>query len=163
MSRIQEIATIALSQSQGGVPLRYAQLFQMCFSASGEAQPMEQFYETMFAGFYDKENSQPSAGTVSRVARGVRYPSRRMLRHYRDPQNPRCPSLLQEDLTALLDTCFADAFRSRALRQALEHYLTGLSTEERMDVKEIMNGDLAHDFTCVTWAAITGDCDEASY
>ena len=143
--------------------MRYAQLFQMCFSASGEAQPMEQFYETMFAGFYDKENSQPSAGTVSRVARGVCYPSRRMLRHYRDSRNPRCPSALQEDLTALLDTCFADALRSRALRQTLEHYLTGLPSEERMDVKEIMNGDLAQDFTCVTCAAITGDYDEAPY
>ena len=33
----------------------------------------------------------------------------------------------------------------------------------RTVIKEIMNGDLAHDFTCVTWAAITGDYDEAPY
>lgn len=143
--------------------MRYAQLFQMCFAASGEAQPMEQFYETMFAGFYDKENSQPSAGTVSRVARGARCPSRRMLRHYRDSRNPRCPALLQEDLTALLDTCFCDALRSRALRQALECYLGALSPEERSDIKEILIGDLAHDFTCIIWSAITGDYDEASH
>lgn len=143
--------------------MRYAQLFQACFAASGETEPMERFYGIMFTGFYDKENSQPSAGTVSRVARGVIHPSRKMLRYYRDPQNPRCPSLLQEDLTALLDTCFADALRSRALRQALERYLGALSPAECTDVKGIMTGDLAHDFTCVTWAAITGDYDEASH
>lgn len=144
--------------------MRFSRLLFISFAASGKAEPIELFFSTLFQSYYEAAGTQASAATVSAIIHETRLPSRKLLAFYRDPAHPRHPEKLRQDLEALLDICFADAIRRKALRQALEHYWENIPAVERADLLEILSGELAHDLACTVWYALCGDYDDtASY
>lgn len=144
--------------------MRFATFLNVCYHTAQTKEPIERFYSSMFAAYYDQIDAQPTNATVNAILKGERYPSRRLIVCYHDPRHPRCPDKLLEDWVALLDTCFADADRCRALRQALKDYLNTIPKPERADLHDIWGEDLAQNATILTWYAICADYDEqASY
>lgn len=144
--------------------MRFATFLNSCYHAAQTKEPIERFYGSMFAAYYNQIDTQPTNATVNAILIGERYPSRRLVVCYHDPRHPRCPDKLLGDWVALLDTCFASAGRRSALRQALSDYLDFLPKPERVDLQDILGEDLAQNATILTWYAICADYDEqASY
>lgn len=140
--------------------MRFAAFLNACYHAAQAKEPIERFYASLFSSYYDQIDTQPTNATVNAILKGERYPSRRLVVYYHDPRHPRCPDKLLGDWVALLDTCFADAGRRRALRQALRDYLNTIPKPERADLQEILGEDLAQNATILTWYAICGDYDD---
>ena len=92
------------------------------------------------------------------ILRGERLPPRKLLRFYRDAQNPRCPDRLQEDLAALVYSCFLGAAQCAKLRETLNAFLAVIPREDAVDIQQIVvSGDVVQLWTCLTWYALCGD------
>lgn len=141
----------------------FAALLEITYHASGSSQPIERFYSSQFGSYFDKTGTQPSCTAVNAILRGTQLPPRKLLRCYSDPEHPRCPAKLRDDLEALLGTCFTDVVRRGALRRGLEVYVSTLPSEEAEDLREILTaGDLAHNWAVLCWHALTVDYEQAS-
>ena len=137
----------------------FGALLDITYAASGAVDPIECYYASMFASFYDQSDSQPSCAAVKAIARGKGHVPRKLLHHYRDPDCPRCPAKLQEDLHALAYCCFPDAVRRNALRSGLTRYLQSLPAADAEDIlAHAADADLIQLWTRLTWYAICGDC-----
>ena len=138
--------------------LLFGKLLCSTYAASEATEPIERYYASLFASYYDQTDSQPSCTAVSAIARGDRAVPRKLLKHYHDPANPRFPSRLAEDLAAMADCFFSDAVRRCALRHALGAFLAELPMADAEDVCRILSrADLMQMWTCLTWYAICGD------
>lgn len=138
--------------------LLFGKLLCNTYAACGATEPMERYYASMFASFYDKTDSQPGCVFVNAIARGNRTVPRKLLHHYHDAANPRCPSRLAKDLAVLADCFFQDAVRCFALRQVLETFMTKIPAADAEDLCHILcSADLVQMWTCLTWYAICGD------
>ena len=140
--------------------MRFATLLNVCYRAARTEEPIERFYSSMFAAYYDQIDTQPTNGTVNAILRGRSLPSRRLVIYYHDPSHPRCPDKLLGDWEALLDSCFVSVCHRRTLRQALKDYLNAIPKQEYDDLRDILGEDLAHNATILTWYAICGDYDD---
>ena len=131
-------------------------LLTRTFAVSGTLDPIERYYASMFASYFDWLDSQPSCAAVKAIAKGTCTAPRKLLRFYRDASHPRCPKKLAEDLSALLDSCFLSVARRTALRTSLESFLRNLPAE---DIPDILSdaGDLAQLWTSLTWYALCAD------
>lgn len=133
-------------------------LLQNTYTASGTSEPIERYYATMFSSFYDQSDSQPGCTAVMAIVRGTRGASRKLLGHYRDTEQPRCPRKLNEDLTALADCCFADVSRRDALRHVLETFVQMIPAADAKDLCQSIDKDnLIQMWTYLTWYALCGD------
>lgn len=142
----------------------FATMLKITYNASGSLEPIERFFASMFGGYYDKTGSQPGCTAVNAILRGTQLPPRKLLRYYSDPEHPRSPEKLQSDLGVLIDICFADGVRQRALRRVLEDYVSALPPEEAADLWEILTAeDLAQTWACLIWHALTVDYEQASH
>lgn len=136
-------------------------LFLGTYHASSTREPMERYFASMFASYFDQKNSQPGCAAIKAILRGDRKISRKLLQHYRDLKHPRCPQKLEEDLSALLGCCFVEASRRKALDRALEAYLNVIPEADAKDLHQIINSkDLSFKWTCLAWHALCGDCYE---
>ena len=143
--------------------MRFAKLFTCVYHACGSRERIEQFLATWFATYYEAIGTQPSNSTARNIVRELELPPRRLLSFYQDTKNPRCPQQLREDVDALVDCCFADGVRIRALRRCLAEYLSTLDSLEREDLMEILRlEDLVQTLTCLTWHASCGDHDDGT-
>lgn len=139
----------------------FGRLLCHTYRASGTTEPLERFYASMFADFFNAMDIQPCCSTVRRILTGKLLVPRKILQHYRDPSNPRCPRKLEQDLTSLADTCFVDRHRRTALRNCLTVYLENLPNADWEDlIKEIPDDDLIGLWTRLTWYALCGDHHE---
>lgn len=145
--------------------LMFGRLLCGTYNASGSTEPIERYYASMFASYYDRTDSQPGSATVNAIARGDRVVPRKLLYHYHEEVNPRSPSGLVEDLTAMVDCFFSDAVRYGALQRTLEQFLTEIPAADAEDLRNILcEADLGQKWTCLTWYAMCGDHDgTASY
>lgn len=100
--------------------LMFGKLLCSTYAASESTEPIERYYASMFASYFDQTDSQPGCATVNAIARGDRVVPRKLLYHYHEPVNPRSPSGLVEDLTVMVDCFFSDAIRHDALQRTLE-------------------------------------------
>lgn len=141
----------------------FATILEITYHASGSPEPIERFYSSMFGSYFDKTGSQPGCTAVNAILRGTQLPPRKLLRCYSDPEHPRCPAKLRDDLEALLDTCFADGVRRGALRQGLEAYLSALPSDEASDLRGILAENLAQNWAVLCWHALTVDYGQASH
>lgn len=133
-------------------------LLENTYTASGTSEPIERYYATMFSSFYDQSDSQPGCTAVMAIVRGTREASRKLLGHYRDPDQPRCPRKLKEDLTSLANCCFADAARRDALHHALETFVQIIPAADAEDLRRTMGKDnLIQMWTYLTWYAMCSD------
>lgn len=125
------------------------------YEASGTGEPMERYYATMFARYFDLTGKQSGCAAVRAILRG-NPPALRGLRCcYQDPKNPRCPELLQTDLEALADCCFPDGIRRSRLRQALQDCLSQIPEADVRDMEPLfVGGDLILMWACLTWYAL---------
>ena len=138
--------------------LMFGRLLCATYDASESTEPIERYYASMFASYYDQTDSQPGSAAVNAIARGERTVPRKLLHHYRDPGCSRCPPTLAEDLTAIADCFFASTVRYSALRRALEQFLTEIPATDAEDLRHILcEADLVQMWTCLTWYAICGD------
>lgn len=136
----------------------FSVLFLSTYHASSTSEPMERYFASMFAGYFDQANSQPGCAAIKAMLRGDRKISRKLLQHYRDLKHPRCPRKLEEDLSSLLDCCFVEAFRRKALDWALEAYLNVIPEADAKDLRQIIGSkELSYKWTCLTWHALCGD------
>ena len=143
--------------------MRFAKLFTCVYHACGSGERIEQFLATWFATYYEDIGTQPSNSTARNIVRELELPPRRFVSFYQDTKNPRCPQRLREDVDALVDCCFADGVRIRALRRCLAEYLSTLDSLEREDLMEILRlEDPVQTLTCLTWYAICGDHDDGT-
>lgn len=139
-------------------PLLFGRLLRITYAASEAAEPIERYFASMFAGYYDQIDSQPGSAAVNAIIRGNRAVPRKLLHYYRDPEHPRCPPRLAEDLAALADCFFSDAVRRSTLRQALEAFLQELPAEDAQDLRSsLCREDLVQMWTYLTWYALCGD------
>lgn len=142
----------------------YSKLLAITYEASGSQEPIERFYASQFGSYFESYGSQPGCAAVNAILRGTRLPPRKLLRFYSDPEHPRCPEKLRGDLEALIETCFADGVRRRALRRGLEAYVSALPPAEAADLREILVAEnLAQTWACLIWHALTVDYEQASY
>lgn len=133
-------------------------LLDLTYIASGSKEPIERYFASMFAGYYDQTDSQPSCAAVKAIARGDRTAPRKLLHHYRDPDQPHCPKKLMKDLSVLAECCFADTSRREKLYHTLEAFLQTIPAADAEDLcHRIPSGDLIHMWSCVTWYALCGD------
>ena len=138
--------------------LLFGRLLRGRYMASGTAEPIERYYASMFAGFYDQTDSQPGSAAVNAIARGDRAAPRKLLQYYRDPADPRCPARLVDDLTALADCFFTDALRRNTLRRVLEAVLQELTAADAEDLASALKeDDLVRTWSYLTWYALCGD------
>lgn len=131
-------------------------LLSRTFAVSGTADPIERYYASMFASYFDWLDSQPSCAAVKAIAKGACPAPRKLLRFYRDGDHPRCPKKLAEDLSAHLDSCFLSAARRTALRTSLESFLRNLPAEDATDILSDA-GTLSQLWSCLTWYALCAD------
>ena len=140
----------------------FATILKIAYNASGRQEPIERFFASMFGSYYEKTGSQPSCAVVNAILRGIQLPPRKLLRYYSDLAHPRCPEKLRCDLQALIETCFADGVRRRALRRVLEDYVSTWAPEEAADLRKILAADdLAQNFAVLCWHALTVDYEQA--
>lgn len=142
--------------------MNYSPLFSILlrstYAASGTSEPIERYYASMFASFHDQSDSQPGCAAVKAIARGKRVVPRKLLHHYRDPDQPRCPRKLKEDLAALADCCFADTARRGALRHTLDAFLLAVPAADAEDLRHMIStGDLIQMWASLTWYAMCSD------
>lgn len=139
----------------------FGTLLDITYTASGSAEPVERFYASMFSSYYSKINIQPSCGIVHAIRSGRHTPPRKLLQYYRDPECPRCPTKLMEDLCALADCCFVEASRRVALRSALTLYLEVLPKADAENLlANVPTDHLIPFWTRLTWYALCGDRHE---
>lgn len=131
-------------------------LLHQTYVLSGINDPIERYYASMFASYFDWLDSQPSCASVKAIAKGMCPAPRKLLRFYRDASHPRCPEKLVEDLSALLDSCFHSSSRRTALRMSLEAFLKELPIEDAADILADA-GDLAQLWGYLTWYALCSD------
>lgn len=112
--------------------LMFGKLLCSTYAASESTEPIERYYASMFASYFDQTDSQPGCAAVNAIARGERTVPRKLLYYYRDPGCSRCPLSLVEDLTSMVDCFFLDAVRCSALQRALERFLTEIPAADRM-------------------------------
>lgn len=137
----------------------FSTLFLGTYDSSGTAEPVERFWASMFAGFYSQNDSQPGCAAVRGILQGKSTIPRRLISYYRDPDCPRCPKKLHQDLTALADCCFVGAACREALRNCLATYLQLIPQADCLDILNYLPGDnLIRLWTCLTWHALCGDC-----
>lgn len=75
-----------------------------------------------------------------------------------NPEHPRCPEKIVEDLSVLAECCFVGASRRNALEKALTAFLQTIPNADAEDLIELISGeDLIHRWTCLTWYALCGD------
>lgn len=141
----------------------FAALLEITYHASGSSQPIERFYSSQFGSYFDKTGTQPSCTAVNAILRGTQLPPRKLLRCYSDPEHPRCPAKLRDDLEALMDTCIADGVKRGALRRGLEAYLGTLPPAEAADLRGILAEDPAQNWAILCWHALTVDYEWASH
>lgn len=136
----------------------FAPLLASTYEASGTTEPIERFYACLFDSYFSKIESQPSCATVHAILQGKTKVPRKLLRHYRDPNCPRYPEKLAQDLSALAECCFLGASRRNALRNALEDYMDLLPQADRNDLLAfVASDDLIRLWTVLTWYALCGD------
>ena len=136
----------------------FGQLLSQTFTVSGTNDPMERYYASMFASFFDWQDSQPSCASVRAIARGEQTVPRKLLRYYRDAAHPRCPEKLLADLEALTDCCFLDAGKRRALQDVLEQFWASLPKEDSQDLHQLICGrNLVQMWASLTWYALCAD------
>lgn len=139
----------------------FGTLLRTTYAASRSAEPLERYYASMFGSYFNQLDAQPSCAAVQAILRGERLPPWKLLRHYRDTTNPRCPCSLKEDLGALVDCCFSGAAQRTKLREALELFLGEIPEEDADDLQQLIeSGDIAQMWTCLTWYALCGDLHE---
>lgn len=139
-------------------PLLFGNLLRSTYAASEATEPIERYYASMFASYYDQTDSQPGSAAVNAMARGDRAVPRKLLHHYRNTNHPRCPPTLAEDLSVLVDCFFWDAVRRKALRHMLEAFLLDIPAADAEDLRHILcAADLVQMWTCLTWYALCGD------
>jgi len=131
-------------------------LLSRTFAVSGTDDPIERYYASMFASYFDWLDSQPSCTAVKAIARGKRSVPPKSLRFYWDASHPRCPKILTEDLAALLACCFYSVAQRTALRTSLEAFLKELPAEDAADILADA-GDLAQLWASLTWYALCAD------
>ena len=137
----------------------FGALLNITYAAGGAVEPIERFYSSMFASYFACADSQPGCAAVKAIARGKGHVPRKLLHHYRDPDCPRCPAKLQEDLCTLANCCFIDAVRRNALRNGLTRYLQSLPAADAEDLlAHAADADLIQLWTRLTWYAVCGDC-----
>lgn len=143
--------------------MRFAKLLSCVYHACGSGERIEQFLATWFATYYEAIGTQPSNSTARNIVRELEPPPRRLLSFYQDSDHPRCPQDLWKDVAALVDCCFPDGMRMRALRGCLAEYLDALEPLEREDLMEALRlEDPVQTLTCLTWYAICGDHDDGT-
>ena len=143
--------------------MRFAKLLDCVYHACGSGERIEQFLGTWFSTYYDAMGTQPSNSTARNIVRELDLPPHRLLSFYQDPDHPRCPQRLREDVAALVDCCFSDGVRIRALRRCLADYLAALEPLEREDLMEVLClEDPVQTLTCLTWYASCGDHDDGT-
>jgi len=135
------------------------QLLSQTFAVSGTADPIERFYASMFASYFEQLDRQPSCAAVKAIVKGACPAPRMLLRFYRDGCHPRCPEKLVEDLSAFLGSCFYSAVRRTALRTSLEAFLKELPVEDAADILADA-GDLSQLWASLTWYALCADQHE---
>ena len=139
----------------------FGSLLGATYRASGTNDPLELYYATMFAEFFAVADSQPSCSRVQKILRGKSKVPWKVLQFYHDPDNPRCPGKLAQDLSALADYYFRRANHREALRNCLLVYLENLPEADQEDlVSEIPDDDLIGLWTRLTWYALCGDHHE---
>ena len=110
--------------------LLFGKLLCSTYAASEATEPIERYYASMFASYYDRTDSQPGSAAVNAIARGDRAVPRKLLHHYHDPATPRSPSRLAEDLAAQCG-CFAHL-------TALERtYACGFSIKDAVTLEQL--------------------------
>ncbi len=137
--------------------LLFGKLLCSTYAASGATEPIERYYASMFASYYDRTDSQPGSAAVNVIARGDRAVPRKLLHHYHNPAAPRSPSRLAEDLAAMADCFFSDAVRRGALRHALEEFLTEIPAADAEDLRHFCGADPVQIWTCLTWYSLCFD------
>lgn len=131
-------------------------LLTRTFAVSGTLDPIERYYASMFASYFDWLDSQPSCAAVKAIAKGTCTAPRKLLRFYRDGGHPRCPKKLEEDLSTFLDNCFYSAAHRTALHTSLEVFMRALPAEDSADI--LANAeDLAQLWGYLTWYALCAD------
>lgn len=136
----------------------FGKLLKTTCEAGGIMEPIERYYASMFASYYEQTDSQPSSAAVNAIAQRRHSVPRKLLKFYRDVEQPRCPVKLAEDLAALAECCFPDTVRRSALRHALEAFLQDIPAADAEDIQQILCADdLIQMWTCLTWYAICGD------
>lgn len=136
----------------------YGILLHNTYVYSGIREPIERYFASMFSSFYDQSDSQPSCSVVKAIVRGKQLVPRKLLCHYWDSDQPRCPQKLEEDLMALAECCFVDASRRDALHHVLKMFLKAVPTADAEDLRHMMStGDIIHMWACLTWYAICSD------
>lgn len=139
-------------------PMLFGKLLSSTYVASEATEPIECYYANMFAGYYDQTDGDPIHAAVNAIARGDRTVPRKLLQYYRDPEHPRCPPKLAEDLAALADWFFSETVRRTALRHVLEVFLLEIPLADAEDLRQsLCTADLIQMWTCLTWYAICGD------
>lgn len=139
----------------------FGSLLGLTYDASGTRESIERYYASMFNSYYTHTDSQPGCAAVQAILQGKTRIPRKLLHHYRDPNCPRCPRKLQENLSALTECCFLEASSRRALRNSLEAYLQSLPQADREDLLDyISDDDLIRLWTVLTWYALCGDRHE---
>lgn len=139
----------------------FSPLLAGTYDASGTREPIDLYYASMFDSYYAHTDSQPGCAAVQAILQGKSRIPRKLLNHYRDSECPRCPRQLQEDLSALVECCFIEAYCRKPLRNCLEIYLQSLPQADREDLLDyISSDDLIRLWTVLTWYALCGDLHE---